>query len=70
MVVMEAITKTQGETFDNKASTMYFNYLLFNFPVFFSEWDGMMKELLEQRADMAIADLTITFEREQVCINY
>lgn len=31
-----------------------------------SEWDGMMKELLEQRADLAIADLTITFDREQV----
>lgn len=26
----------------------------------------MIKELLESRADMAIADLTITFEREQV----
>lgn len=36
--------------------------------IFFREWDGMMKELLEQRADMAIADLTITFEREQVKI--
>lgn len=31
-----------------------------------SEWDGMIKELLEQRADLAIADLTITFDREQV----
>ncbi|XP_049532370.1 glutamate receptor ionotropic, kainate 2 isoform X1 [Anopheles darlingi] len=30
------------------------------------EWDGMIKELLEQRADLAIADLTITFDREQV----
>lgn len=29
------------------------------------EWDGMMKELLEQRADLAIADLTITYDREQ-----
>jgi len=25
----------------------------------------MIRELLEQRADLAIADLTITFEREQ-----
>jgi hypothetical protein len=41
---------------------------MFIFLKIFSEWDGMMKELLEQRADMAIADLTITFEREQVCI--
>ncbi|XP_076630842.1 kainate-type ionotropic glutamate receptor subunit 1D isoform X3 [Colletes latitarsis] len=29
------------------------------------EWDGMMKELLDQKADLAIADLTITYEREQ-----
>lgn len=26
----------------------------------------MVRELLEQRADLAIADLTITFDREQV----
>lgn len=32
------------------------------------EWDGMVRELLEQRADLAIADLTITFDREQVQI--
>jgi glutamate receptor, ionotropic, invertebrate len=38
----------------------------FEISLSFREWDGMMKELLEQRADMAIADLTITFEREQV----
>ncbi|XP_052755258.1 glutamate receptor ionotropic, kainate 2 isoform X1 [Galleria mellonella] len=30
------------------------------------EWDGMIRELLEQRADVAIADLTITYDREQV----
>ncbi|KAL7026707.1 hypothetical protein ACKWTF_005134 [Chironomus riparius] len=30
------------------------------------EWDGMIKELLDQRADVAIADLTITYQREQV----
>lgn len=30
------------------------------------EWDGMIGELLNQRADLAIADLTITYEREQV----
>ncbi|XP_052126881.1 glutamate receptor ionotropic, kainate 2 isoform X1 [Frankliniella occidentalis] len=29
------------------------------------EWDGMMRELLDQRADVAIADLTITYDREQ-----
>lgn len=28
------------------------------------EWDGMVRELLEQRADLAVGDLTITFERE------
>lgn len=28
----------------------------------------MVRELLEQRADLAIADLTITFDREQVNI--
>lgn len=27
------------------------------------EWDGMIRELLEQRADLAIADLTITYDR-------
>lgn len=32
----------------------------------YREWDGMVRELLEQRADLAIADLTITFDREQV----
>lgn len=37
-----------------------------NFNFTFSEWDGMIKELLEQRADLAIADLTITYDREQV----
>lgn len=26
----------------------------------------MIKELLDQRADLAIADLTITYQREQV----
>lgn len=31
-----------------------------------SEWDGLVRELLEQRADLAVADLTITFDREQV----
>lgn len=29
------------------------------------EWDGMLKELLDQKADLAVADLTITYEREQ-----
>ncbi|KAJ8970837.1 hypothetical protein NQ317_000711 [Molorchus minor] len=29
------------------------------------EWDGMMRELLDQKADLAIADLTITYDREQ-----
>lgn len=29
------------------------------------EWDGMMGELLSQRADLVVADLTITYEREQ-----
>ncbi|XP_064079193.1 glutamate receptor ionotropic, kainate 2-like isoform X3 [Macrobrachium nipponense] len=29
-------------------------------------WNGMIGELLDQRADLAIGDLTITYEREQV----
>ncbi|KAK4883092.1 hypothetical protein RN001_006411 [Aquatica leii] len=29
------------------------------------EWDGMIKEILDQKADLAIADLTITYDREQ-----
>ncbi|UXI16430.1 uncharacterized protein NH340_JMT02373 [Sarcoptes scabiei] len=28
------------------------------------EWNGMIRELIEGKADMAIADLTITYERE------
>lgn len=31
-----------------------------------SEWNGMIRELLDQRADLAIVDLTITYNREQV----
>lgn len=30
------------------------------------EWDGMVRELLEQRADLSAGDLTITYEREQI----
>ena len=29
------------------------------------EWNGLMGELLAQKADLAIADLTIAYEREQ-----
>ena len=29
------------------------------------EWNGLMGELLAQKADLAITDLTITYEREQ-----
>ncbi|XP_057671940.1 glutamate receptor ionotropic, kainate 2 isoform X1 [Diorhabda carinulata] len=29
------------------------------------EWDGLIRELLDQKADLAIADLTITYDREQ-----
>lgn len=29
------------------------------------EWNGMMKELLDQKADLAVGDLTITYDREQ-----
>lgn len=28
------------------------------------EWDGMVRELMDDRADLAITDLTITAERE------
>ncbi|XP_069951466.1 glutamate receptor ionotropic, kainate 2-like [Cherax quadricarinatus] len=30
------------------------------------KWNGMIGELLDQKADLAIGDLTITYEREQV----
>ncbi|CAL4124065.1 unnamed protein product, partial [Meganyctiphanes norvegica] len=30
-----------------------------------NQWNGMLGELLNQRADLAIGDLTITYEREQ-----
>lgn len=29
------------------------------------EWNGMIGELLNRKADLAVADLTITYEREQ-----
>ncbi len=29
------------------------------------QWNGMIGELLTQKADLAVADLTITYEREQ-----
>ena len=29
-------------------------------------WNGLIGDLIEGRADLAIADLTITFEREEV----
>ncbi|CAG0882501.1 unnamed protein product [Cyprideis torosa] len=29
------------------------------------EWDGMIKELMDMKADMAIADLSISYEREE-----
>lgn len=47
----------------------FFFFFVFNEKnAYHSEWDGMVKELLEQRADLAIGDLTITFEREQVSL--
>ena len=51
-----------------KYPTLNFQTLMHNKFAFFllSEWDGMIKELLDQRADLAIADLTITYQREQV----
>uniref|UniRef100_A0A8D8RHZ1 Glutamate receptor 1 n=1 Tax=Cacopsylla melanoneura TaxID=428564 RepID=A0A8D8RHZ1_9HEMI len=30
-----------------------------------NEWDGMVRELLDQKADLVLADLTITYDREQ-----
>ncbi|XP_068238713.1 glutamate receptor ionotropic, kainate 2-like isoform X2 [Palaemon carinicauda] len=55
------------------ASILKFNYTLVPVPQNLygsrdrvtGEWNGMIKELLEQRAEMAITDLTINFEREQ-----
>lgn len=63
MAVMAATTNSMGR----KVSLNHFiNYShhIFDSRIF-SEWNGMIRELLEQRADLAIADLTITFEREQ-----
>ncbi|XP_071039328.1 glutamate receptor ionotropic, kainate 2-like [Parasteatoda tepidariorum] len=31
-----------------------------------NEWNGMVRELMDREADLAIADFTITYEREQV----
>lgn len=54
--------ETQFEYLNHISCCLFFNsYILTR-----SDWDGMMKELLDQRADLAIADLTITFDREQV----
>ncbi|XP_050700937.1 glutamate receptor ionotropic, kainate 2-like isoform X2 [Eriocheir sinensis] len=36
-----------------------------NFDKKLGRWNGMIGELLDQRADLAIGDLTITYEREQ-----
>lgn len=50
--------------FDFTSFVMVFVILFLN--LFLREWDGMVRELLEQRADLAIGDLTITYEREAV----
>ncbi|XP_069184022.1 glutamate receptor ionotropic, kainate 2 isoform X2 [Procambarus clarkii] len=55
------------------ASILKFNYTLVPVPEnkygnknrTTGEWNGMIRELLEQRAEMAITDLTINYEREQ-----
>ncbi|XP_069950782.1 glutamate receptor ionotropic, kainate 2-like isoform X2 [Cherax quadricarinatus] len=55
------------------ASILKFNYTLVSVPdnsygskdKVSGEWNGMIKELLEQRAEMAITDLTINYQREQ-----
>jgi len=60
MAVTEASTEKRGKLIEGRDRS--FNNLLLHY----SEWDGMIKELLDQRADVAIADLTITYNREQV----
>ncbi|RXG61714.1 Glutamate receptor ionotropic, kainate 2 [Armadillidium vulgare] len=52
---------------------LHFNYILVHVPAnkygnkdeITGEWNGMIKQLLDQKADMAITDLTINFEREE-----
>lgn len=33
------------------------------------EWGGMVRELIDGKADIAVADLTITYEREGVVVS-
>lgn len=33
------------------------------------EWSGMVRELIDGKADIAVADLTITYEREGVVVS-
>ena len=55
---------------DEIAEVLGFRYELYPAPnnaygkVVNGEWDGMIRELLDRRADMAIADLTITHQRQ------
>ncbi|XP_047500092.1 glutamate receptor ionotropic, kainate 2-like [Penaeus chinensis] len=52
------------------AEILKFNFVLIPIKAYGSrnattgEWNGMIKELLEDRGDMAVTDLTINFERE------
>lgn len=60
------------ELIDSMASKLGFNYIFklqtdgkygeLNKET--GEWDGMLRELIDGRADLAITDLTITAERE------
>lgn len=57
---------------DEIAAMLGFKYELYPVPnnaygqLVNGEWNGMIRELLHRRADMAIADLTITHQRQSV----
>nr|XP_040563433.1 glutamate receptor ionotropic, kainate 1-like [Lepeophtheirus salmonis] len=53
------------------ADLLHFNYSVILSNTYGSmdksgQWNGMIRDLLDERADMAIADLTINYQREQV----
>lgn len=62
------------ELIDSLASKLGFNYIFKiqtdgNYGSLVNgEWNGMLRELMDDRADLAITDLTITAERESAVV--
>ncbi|XP_064489391.1 glutamate receptor ionotropic, kainate 2-like [Ornithodoros turicata] len=80
MIYPESMNKTGNERFYGYTKDLFellsqelgFNYEFYRVPdgqygtpSASGEWNGMVKELLDRKADAAIVDLTITYEREE-----